>query len=78
MCVCVYIIYMYIYVQNKIPRRTPFRVKMSPPRAGTAVLQQTPETLSSYAFSKLKKKDALPIRCMPVKNMQENEKKKKT
>lgn len=39
-----------IYVQI-IPRRTPLRVKMSPPRAGTAVLQQTPETLSSYAFS---------------------------
>lgn len=29
---------------------------MSPPRAGTAVLQQTPETLSSYAFSGLTKK----------------------
>lgn len=40
-----------IYVQI-IPRRTPLRVKMSPPRAGTAVLQQTPETLSSYAFIK--------------------------
>lgn len=29
---------------------------MSPPRAGTAVLQQTPETLSSYAFSNRKRK----------------------
>lgn len=42
-----------IYVQI-IPRQTPLRVKMSPPRAGTAVLQQTPETLSSYAFSIIK------------------------
>jgi len=49
-CVCMMYIYIYIYVQI-IPRRTPLRVKMSPPRAGTAVLQQTPETLSSYAFS---------------------------
>lgn len=41
-----------IYVQI-IPRRTPLRVKMSPPRAGTAVLQQTPKTLSSYAFKEI-------------------------